>query len=139
MKQKNGFLLFTDLLLGLSLLVLFLGLAFSVFHYQEKKQAVDLTVRELAMELQYIRQLHVGNNGGILYLYLDENGYKIIRGINILKTYTYSPLVRGTKGEVTFDVKGKPKKDMSLSFSSADGTYERHIVLAAQTGRIRLE
>lgn len=44
-----------------------------------------------------------------------------------------------TKGVVQFDVYGRPKYKMVVVVSSDVERYERRIVVAAQTGRIRIE
>lgn len=141
MKRQNGFLLLTELLLSAALLLLLLGFAFAALQYQEKKQAVDLTARELAMNLQYIRQLHVGNNVGksTWRATLTEEGYYFQHDMNLVKVHYYPPLVRGSRGVINFDVRGRPAHNMSVTLSSPDKTYSRKIILAAQTGRIRLE
>mgnify|MGYP006996291114 CR=1 FL=1 len=43
-----------------------------------------------------------------------------------------------TKGDVRFAVDGRPQHTMAVVITSPDGAYTRSIVVAAQTGRIRI-
>ena len=103
-------------------------------------QAVDGLAREMALDMQQVRQRCVGNNqgSGRWKLVLEGDRYVLQEGYVRIKERPYPPGLQVTKGDVCFDVDGRPQHTMSVVITAPDGAYERSIVVAAQTGRIRL-
>ncbi len=140
MVRRNGFISLTGLLLALGLLLLYLGLCLIAGHCSRSHQAVDGLVREMALDMQQVRQHCVGNNqsSGRWKLVLEGDRYVLQDGYTRVKERPYPPGLGVTKGDVRFDVEGRPQHTMSVVITSPDGTYARSIVVAAQTGRIRI-
>lgn len=80
--------------------------------------------------------LALGN--GRWKLVLEGDRYVLQEGYVRIKERPYPPGLQVTKGDVCFDVDGRPQHTMSVVITAPDGAYERSIVVAAQTGRIRL-
>ena len=70
---------------------------------------------------------------------LRDGGYVLQNGYRQVKERPYPKGLKVTKGDVMFDADGKPLHTMSVVIAAADGTYQRRLVLAAQTGRLRVE
>lgn len=134
MVRRNGFISLTGLMLALGLLLLYLGLGLTAGQRSRGHQAVDGLVREMALDMQQVRQRCVGNNqsNGRWKLVLEETRYVRV------KERPYPPGLQVTKGDVRFAVDGRPQHTMAVVITSPDGAYTRSIVVAAQTGRIRI-
>lgn len=94
----------------------------------------------LALDMQQVRQRCVGNNqsNGRWKLVLEEKRYVLQEGYIRVKERPYPPGLQVTKGDVRFAVDGRPQHTMAVVITSPDGAYTRSIVVAAQTGRIRI-
>ena len=138
--KKNGFISLTGLLLALSLLFLYLGPGLAAGQRSRSHQAVDGLAREMALDMQRVRQRDVGNNqrNGRWKLVLEGDRYVLQEGYVRVRERPYPAGLQVTKGDVCFDVDGRPQHTMSVVITSPDGSYTRSIVVAAQTGRIRL-
>ena len=77
MVRRNGFISLTGLVLALSLLLLYLGLCLASGQRSRSYQAVDGLAREMALDMQQVRQRCVGNNQsqGRWKLVLEEERY----------------------------------------------------------------
>ncbi len=133
MVRRNGFISLTGLMLALGLLLLYLGLGLTAGQRSRSHQAVDGLAREMALDMQQVRQRCVGNNqsNGHWKLVLQEGYIRV-------KERPYPPGLQVTKGDVRFAVDGRPQHTMAVVITSPDGAYTRSIVVAAQTGRIRI-
>lgn len=140
MVRRNGFISLTGLMLALGLLLLYLGLGLTAGQRSRSHQAVDGLAREMALDMQQVRQRCVGNNqsNGRWKLVLEEKRYVLQEGYIRVKERPYPPGLQVTKGDVRFAVDGRPQHTMAVVITSPDGAYTRSIVLAAQTGRIRI-
>ena len=90
--------------------------------------------------MQQVRQRCVGNNqsNGHWKLVLEEKRYVLQEGYIRVKERPYPPGLQVTKGDVRFAVDCRPQHTMAVVITSPDGAYTRSIVVAAQTGRIRI-
>ena len=70
MVRRNGFISLTGLMLALGLLLLYLGLGLTAGQRSRSHQAVDGLAREMALDMQQVRQRCVGNN--------QSNGHTIV-------------------------------------------------------------
>lgn len=140
MVRRNGFISLTGLMLALGLLLLYLGLGLTAGQRSRSHQAVDGLAREMALDMQQVRQRCVGNNqsNGRWKLVLEEKRYVLQEGYIRVKERPYPPGLQVTKGDVRFAVDGRPQHTMAVVITSPDGAYTRSIVVAAQTGRIRI-
>lgn len=141
MKPKNGFIQFTGLAVSLAVLGLYAALAMSSSQTLSRHQTVDSLVRDLVLDMEVVRQHSMGNSFGDGYckLILKEDHYLVQHLYRAKKKRPYPMGLRVTKGMVQFDVYGRPKYKMVVVVSSKEDRYERRIVVAAQTGRIRIE
>ena len=141
MKKNNGFIQLTGLLAALFILGLYLVFAQSNSQSLSHHQAVDRLVRDLVLDMEMVRQHSVGNSFGKDYckLILKEDRYVVQHLYFVKKKRPYPRGLRVTKGMVQFDVYGRPRYKMVVVVASDREHYERRIVVAAQTGRIRIE
>ena len=141
MKQGNGFIQLTGLLAALFIVGIYLASALSSSQSLRCHQAVDGLVRELVIDMERTRQHSLGNNVGKDYckLILKEDHYILQHRYRVKKKRPFPPGIGVTKGVVQFDVYGRPKFKMVVVVAAEKGRYERRIVVAAQTGRIRIE
>lgn len=141
MKRTNGFIQLTGLAAALFMVGIYLVLALNHSQSLGHHQAVDSLVRDLVLDMEVVRQHSVGNSFGKDYckLILKEDFYVLQHLYFVKKKKPYPPGLRVTKGMVQFDVYGRPKYKMVVVVSSERERYERRIVVAAQTGRIRIE
>lgn len=141
MKGRNGFLQLAGAAAALLILGLYAGLALMGSQALRSHQAVDSLVREMVIDMQGLRQHSMGNNigSGHWKLILQKDRYVLHYRYREKKRRLYPPGLRVTKGVVQFDVYGRPIQKMVVTVSSNDSRYERRIVVAAQTGRIRIE
>ena len=82
MVRRNGFISLTGLMLALGLLLLYLGLGLTAGQRSRSHQAVDGLAREMALDMQQVRQRCVGNNqsNGRWKLVLEEKRYVLQEG-----------------------------------------------------------
>jgi hypothetical protein len=148
MKRNNGFVV-AELLIGAFVLVMISAcVAVPCVHWQKTQYEVDALTRELVMDLHFVQQSSLGNNLGVAdswSLRIRSRDYSILHNnIYVHKKRPLGNTVRltGDKGTrlFRFDELGRPNgKDMHFTISSYEGTYKRTVVIAAQTGRIRVE
>lgn len=141
MKGKNGFIQLTGLVVSLAILALYVVLALVSNPSLSSHQDVDSLVRDLVLDMEVVRQHSMGNSFGKDYckLILKDDNYVLQYLYWVKKKRSYPAGLRVTKGMVQFDVYGRPRYKMVVIVSSADKRYERRIIVAAQTGRIRIE
>lgn len=113
MVRRNGFISLTGLMLALGLLLLYLGLGLTAGQRSRSHQAVDGLAREMALDMQQVRQRCVGNNqsNGCWKLVLEEKRYVLQEGYIRVKERPYPPGLQVTKGDVRFAVDGRPPSD----------------------------
>lgn len=145
-KEKNGFLLLEVLLA----VVLFLILSGFPLWGQTKtleKQQLDCFVREFVLDLQDVR-LHASGNGNqtkkIWTLSVRPNEYLVLAGSDVWKRRPYQgevrPVIGKTRKDFYFDDQGRPQgKYMQIQFFSSHGSFKKTVIIAAQTGRIRIQ
>ncbi|MFR7418665.1 hypothetical protein [uncultured Megasphaera sp.] len=141
MKHKNGFIQLVGLAVSLAILSLYVTLVLGSSQPLSRHQAVDRLVRDLVLDMEVVRQHSMGNSLGKDYckLILKKDNYVLQHLYWVKKKRPYPPGLRVTKGMVQFDVYGRPKYKMVVVVASDDERYERRIIVAAQTGRIRIE
>lgn len=141
MMKANGFFHLTGWMMTLALLLLYLSLGLTAGRDSRTQQAVDGLTREMALDLQQVRQHSVGNHQGNVQwkLTLLSDRYVLQNGYRQLKERVYPRSLKVTKGDVRFDADGRPIHTMAVAITSPDEAYGRRIVMAAQTGRIRIE
>ena len=132
----------------LGLLSLFFALAMPKAAWDSRCYAVDIMTRELAVDLQSMRQHSLTNGEADMdgwTLSLRKDRYVIMQRYSVHKTKIYPdgimiPTGKSGRKDFTFDSKGRPQKDMELTVaSSGEPSYKKKIIVAAQTGRIRIE
>lgn len=142
--KKNGYLL-TELIVVLALAAIVSTMAAPVaVHRRRNQYVVDTTVSELVTEMRCLRTRSIGNRGqyGAGKLYVRPKEYVLTTDpLTVRKEQAFPKgvSVKGT-GIVSFDGDGRPEgKTMHLVVETDDKRYKRHIIIAAQTGRIRTE
>lgn len=144
-QYRNGFLLL-EYILACCIFLLLAGIALPYMERTQRHDA-DVFTRELAMDLHRMRQLAVANGfaaNDAWTLSLRKDRYMIIRQYTVQKTRIYPDGVTiplgSSRKDVSFNANGKPKGNMEFTISLADDpSYRRTIIVAAQTGRIRIE
>ena len=145
--KNNGYLLL-ELLIAISILMTLLFMGTPGLSWHRQYYAVDAMTREIIMDLHQLRQQAVGNGLGGMddwCLSVRNQEYRIVQnGYIVYKKQSFSNIVdipiEESRKDFRFDEQGKPKgKNMRLTVRSTDGRYERRIIIAAQTGRIRVE
>jgi Tfp pilus assembly protein FimT len=145
--RQSGFLSL-EILLALSIIAVFICLAVPNMVWHRQHYAVDALAREMMLDLQWVRQNSLGNGlGGTndLCLSIRNSDYRIVFNNYIVRKKrsfggeVYVPAENQRK-DFRFDEQGKPKgKKMQFTIRSRDKQYERRVIIAAQTGRIRIE
>lgn len=105
------------------------------------------TARELVSDLQILRTHSIGNQAAakeVKKIYVRSGEYVLTNSIfSIEKRKVFPETVRSRSngnGIVSFDAAGRPEgKTMHIVIESQDKAYKRDIIIAAQTGRIRME
>lgn len=146
-RRENGYLLMEYIVL-LGLLGLFFMLAMPKLTWDSHRYAVDVMTREIAADLQRMRQHSLTNGTADMdgwTLSLRKDKYVIMQRYTVHKTRIYPegitiPTGKSGRKDFTFDGKGRPQSDMELTVASSGAQpYEKKIIVAAQTGRIRIE
>ena len=115
--------------------------------WQNDRHKLDVLVDELALDLNAVRQYAIGNHLGeidIWSIVVQDGEYRIMHNYRIEKSTYFgnNRIVTESKErkDFSFDEAGRPSgPDMRITFKLADDTYKKTIVIAAQTGRIRIE
>ncbi len=145
-KRHNGFIL-AEYLVAIALMGLLAVLAVPAMTWDSQRHEADLLTRELAMDLQRIRQLSLANGlaaNESWAVSLRKDRYLVLQRYTVRKTRVYPagisiPVGNASRKDFTFNYKGKPQADMTITISAEGSSYRRAIVVAAQTGRIRIE
>lgn len=144
-KQKNGFVSLLECIVAIILLGTLCLLTALPWQWQADRHDADILTRELMLDLQRLREFSMGNNlakEGRYSLYFRTGEYVLVQGYTVLKRRSYSSragVAVITLKEFKFNEEGRPTKDMRITVSTTDNSYSRTIVVAAQTGRIRVE
>lgn len=142
--RRNGLVSVTELALVCVILALLCALTTMPWQWQRDRHAADVLTRELALDLQRLREFSIANNmakESNYSLYFMKGEYILYKGYTVLKRRPYSAdayVTITTVQEFRFNEEGRPTKDMHITVEARSG-YERKIVVAAQTGRIRVE
>ena len=123
------------------------GICFPYISRSDTKRDADILVRELAMDIQRMRQYSMTNglaNSDNWNISCSKDRYYIIRQYWIQKERPYPKGVTviatgASRQEIFFDEKGRPTHAMQVIVSAPEISYTKKIILAAQTGRIRIE
>lgn len=143
---KNGFFM-TELLIACAVMLLVTAMVLLQLPQDSGKRDVDVLVREMAMDIQRMRQYSLtngqatGDNWALSYdseKYIITKQYFVKKERYLPKGVTISSN-SATKKNVTFDEKGRPTHAMQLVVEMPEISYSKKIILAAQTGRIRIE
>lgn len=143
--KKNGFLM-VEMIVTLAIISMFTAFLSINVCFNRDSLAIDTLTRELIIDLQWVQHESHGNSLHGLddwCLVLRDKEYLILHNhFNVIKRKPYSKdaFVKITsQKEFRFDELGRPKGDnMRLSVQSIQG-QKRMIVIAASTGRIRVE
>lgn len=142
--RPNGMVSVIELCLVCAILVIVCAMTTIPWQWQRDSYAADVLTRELALDLQRLREFSIANNlarESNYSLYFREGEYVLAKGYTVLKRRTYSAeayVATMTLREFKFNEEGRPTKDMHITVEARSG-YARKIVVAAQTGRIRVE
>lgn len=144
-KPKNGFASFFEVILTVSLLALGLTLMTMPWEWHEERHEADVLTRELAVDLQRLRTYSMANSlwkESNYSIYFKSREYVMYKGYIVLKRRPYpegAGVAMTTMKEFRFNEEGRPTKDMHITVETAEAAYSRKIIVAAQTGRIRVE
>lgn len=142
--KRNGFVCLTELAVAVAMVSLVLTMTLSSVSWDRERHMVDMLTRQLALDLQTLRQHSLGNGNtksDMWILRVDGNMYYIKQNYTRRKEQRYpgeisvAPLGK----EIYFHDTGKPEGTMSFTISSQDKAYSRKVIVASQTGRIRLQ
>lgn len=147
--RRNGYVSLWECLICISVLLVLGTFLSTLWSWNRSRHDVHMLTRELMLDLQRLREYSMGSHMEIakiwsLDVYDKEDEYYLRRATKVYKQVKFPPnaFVRG-RGEymkrVTFNYDGRPTNSMELIVSSRDGTYQKKVILAAQTGRIRVE
>lgn len=146
MVRKNGFLFLWESLLAFSIMALCCAMAVTVWNWNAVRHDVDQLTREFILDTQRLREYVMGNgmdSNQLWRISITKDSYRMQNGTKIYKEVAYPPNARIEAGDVlkkvTFNTDGRPTNSMEIKISARDGSYSRKVVLAAQTGRIRVE
>jgi Tfp pilus assembly protein FimT len=142
--KQNGFVCLTEVAVAAAILSLVLTMAMSSVTWDRERHSVDILTRQLALDLQKLRQHSLGNGNtksDMWVLRIDGDMYYIKQNYTRRKELRYPGKVSITPWgkEIYFHDTGKPEGTMSFTISSQDKTYSRKVIVASQTGRIRLQ
>lgn len=114
--------------------------------WNKNRHEVDVLTREIAIDLQRMRQYSLTSGmaqGNSWTLSLQKNEYVIMERYIVHKRRAYPDGVvvplEGTRKDIKFDGKGRPQNNMQITVAEREGTYQHRIIVAVQTGRIRIE
>lgn len=144
--MANGYLLWELLVVCMSI-VLGTAIFFPYMGRHDAQRDADVFVRELAMDIQRMRQYSMTNGlagSDNWNISCGKDRYYVIRQYFIQKERPYPPGVQviasgASRRDIFFDEKGRPTHAMQVTISVPDISYTKKIILAAQTGRIRIE
>lgn len=142
-KRNKGFLLL-ELCLAVSILLTLVGLTVIPPGSPAEKMHLEALTREMAWDLAAVRQHAVGNNGSgpIWKLSVRQQEYVVLAGTRIIKRRSYEKDVKlcstAYRKDFYFDEQGRPKGNQMKIVLQGRCGYEKKIVIAAQTGRIRM-
>lgn len=144
-KRRNGFSSLWECMLTVALISLCLALTSMPWHWQAARHDADVLTRELALDFQRLREYSMANSlskEGNYSIYFRTGEYVMYKGYTIIKRRPYTGhagVTVTTLKEIRFNEEGRPTKDMHVTVESQDTAYSRQIIVAAQTGRIRVE
>lgn len=140
----NGFVSLLEAGIAVLILTLMMALVVPSITWNREHYEVDILTRQLALDLQNIRQHSLANGGSksdAWVLHIGEEMYYIKQNYTRQKERLYPghAVIAPAGKEIYFHGTGKPEGTMSFTISSRDKTYTRNVIVASQTGRIRLE
>ncbi|MCI1248121.1 MAG: hypothetical protein LKG17_04300 [Megasphaera sp.] len=141
--RHNGFLSLTEMMIAVSIAVLCMMIAVPCISWNRRQHDVDILTRQFALDLQDLRQ-HSLANGGIgdqWILRIGQDQYYVRQNYMRRKErlFPQGVVITPAGKEIRFNGTGKPEGTMSFVVSLQDKTYSRKVIVASQTGRIRLE
>lgn len=144
--RANGYFLW-ELLLVCTMITLGMAMIFPSIERHNAKRDADILVRELAIDIQRIRQYSMSNglaDSDNWNISCSKTKYSVIRQYFVKKERPYPKGVTviasgASRKDIFFDEKGRPTHAMQVTISVPDISYTKKIILAAQTGRIRIE
>lgn len=144
--RKNGFMFLWESLLAISILLIVCTMGMTVRNVNASRHDVDYLTRELMMDIQRLREYVMGNgmdSNQMWRIGITKERYYLQHGTVIQKEVVYPEHAQIAAGDllkkVTFNEDGRPTNSMEISIVARDGSYSRKVILAAQTGRIRVE
>ena len=144
-KSLTGGYMLTELLVCVFIFMLVLTAAVpTALQRRHERYAVDTAARELVTDLENMRIRAVANGSASRErwrLHAREREYTIARNVfTRVKKRKFGPNVVAVGGSMSFDAQGRPEdKEMRIIVQTKDKSYRREIIIAAQTGRVRLE
>ena len=129
------------------MITLGMAMIFPSIERHNAKRDADIFVRELAIDIQRIRQYSMSNglaDSDNWNISCSKTKYSVIRQYFVKKERPYPKGVTviasgASRKDIFFDEKGRPTHAMQVTISVPDISYTKKIILAAQTGRIRIE
>ncbi len=146
MNNKNGFFS-VELVISVMVIVCFSAMTFVNIRQARSSYDIELLTRELVMDIQWVQQESMGNSLHEMddwCLAVREEEYVILHNhFEVKKRRPFSrnfQVLGGGQRELRFDEWGRPKGNtMQVVVKSLSGQEQRRIVIAASTGRIRIE
>lgn len=145
--KANGYLSLWECVVTLSVLLVLCTFLATPWSWNQAQYEVNVLTRELMLDLQRLREYSMGSSidgTKIWRLNVYGDSYYLQRSTKIYKEVQFPrhAYVRDNGNflrTVTFNRDGRPTNTMELVILSRDHKYQRKIILAAQTGRIRVE
>ena len=145
-RVANGYFLW-EVLLVCTIILLGMTVFFPYIGRHDAKRDADVLVRELAVDIQRMRQYSMSNglaDSDNWNISCSKERYYVIRQYMIQKERPYPKGVTviasgASRKDIFFDEKGRPTHAMQVTISVPAISYTKKIILAAQTGRIRIE
>ena len=145
--KQNGFLLL-EYIVWIGLVGLFFSVMLPKTVWNPKQYEVDMMARKIAVHMQCMRQHSLTNgtaDADSWVLSIRKDRYVIMQRYIVHKTRMYPNSIsisvgQGGRKDFAFNGQGRPKHDMEITISHSQmPEYTKKIIVAAQTGRIRIE
>ncbi len=145
-RRMNGYML-VELMVSTVIILLICSMTAFSWHSRHDRGTVEAesVLRELVMEMQRVQHKSIGNSMGQLEpwrVIIENDRYTVVQGWHVYKEKIFSPQahIPGPCRTVCFDELGRPRTEkMRFIIESEDKSFQRQVVIAAQTGRIRVE
>lgn len=141
---KNGYIFLLECLIAVAIIMSMVTLAAPIYQKQQKEFVINAYARQLAMHLQVVRTYDfTAPKDKTANIVFQENSYTV-RGAGPQWDGSY-PCPEGIyikwkrRNKISFSLHGRGSGTETFYICNKDSTYNMRVVVASQTGRIRLE